>query len=375
MNITIHNRRVTQQQGFTLIEVLLAMVIGLILTTALVQITDSFRNSTTLERSQVQIQDTGHFAMYYLSRAIRHNRFFGPRPPEGWVDDESGINVAANFNNVSSSVISDFQFRAFEVDSTGSFSPSPSLDDMKALENADIVKPNTDVISIIYVDPASDSLDADLSTLSSNVVVSGSPTVTFNTGDLVFISDKTTYDIFRITNDPADTDPPELAHGSSQNSRDTLNHIYKSSDTTVHHFRGDTYFIADTGRTNRTSGATVYSLYRLALDESPSTAVEVIEGVEHMELLYGIKQNSDAIQYVSASNAAFDPDRVISVKVAILVESGEPALSNNDTNDYQLLDVTVGPNGTIDHESNTHMRRVFTTAINLKNAPSYLYDN
>lgn len=382
MSSKMHNKKVKHQKGLTLIEVLLAMIIGIILTTALVQITDSFRNSSSIERAQIQIQDTGHFAMYYLTRALRHNGYLGGRDADGWGDHENtsdnSFGFTVKFDKINTNSIFDVKLRAFEVDGTGSFSPAPALNDMIALRDAKIVKPNSDVISVVYVQPAYDTLSQDMSTPSSNVVLTGNPTVVFNTGDLVYIGNKSDGDIFRVTNDPADTDPPELAHANSENTSNEIKHAFKmgetGEETKIHHFRGDTFFIGDTGRTNKQSGEAIYALYQLALDDDPDEAVEIIEGVEHMELLYGIDQSGESIRYVSADNAAFDPNKVIGVKIALLVESGQPVLSSNDTKDYQLLNVAVGPSQAIKHPGNTHMRRVFTTAANLKNAASYLFD-
>jgi len=61
-----------QQFGFTLVELMVAMMLGLFLMTGVVQLFLGSSRTYSVVASQSQVQDTGRFSLYFLSRSIRH---------------------------------------------------------------------------------------------------------------------------------------------------------------------------------------------------------------------------------------------------------------------------------------------------------------
>ena len=59
------------QQGFTMVELMIAMVLGLLLTGALLTMLGQARNSFRLDESYAQMQDESRFAVRELSRDLR----------------------------------------------------------------------------------------------------------------------------------------------------------------------------------------------------------------------------------------------------------------------------------------------------------------
>lgn len=87
------------------------------------------------------------------------------------------------------------------------------------------------------------------------------------------------------------------------------------------------------------------------------------EGVENMQILYGIDTDDDDIanRYVIATNMGAVED-VVSVRIALLVNSVETVSGGTDSNLYSLLNTpTIGPIG------DNLLRRVFTRTILLRN--------
>jgi type IV pilus assembly protein PilW len=126
------------------------------------------------------------------------------------------------------------------------------------------------------------------------------------------------------------------------------------------------YFVAKMRNSN---GEYDYSLYRddkaLTAGLDPYTAEEVVEGVENLQLRYGIDMNTDGVpeRYVTAT-AVTDWTRVVSVQIALLMRSTSPRNDRDpDTQTFQLDpdDADYGPVG-------DYRRRVlFTNTVLLRN--------
>lgn len=116
--------------------------------------------------------------------------------------------------------------------------------------------------------------------------------------------------------------------------------------------------------------ATVNSLYcrgfNVSSDRWLSDGVALIDGIDQMQILYGVADENERIySYFDAAripsidgNLLEGWDRVRAVKIALLVSDGFDSVTENlDTRSYQLLD---GPALSITDQIN---RRVFSTTI------------
>ena len=78
----------------------------------------------------------------------------------------------------------------------------------------------------------------------------------------------------------------------------------------------------------------------LAEDDSVIDQQPIVQGVENMQLLYGEDNIADAFpnatRYVTAGNV-INWDNVVSVRIAIIVNSQNPVATSNDTASYTLL--------------------------------------
>ena len=129
---------------------------------------------------------------------------------------------------------------------------------------------------------------------------------------------------------------------------------------------------------NATAGVAVNHFYisndTLFCDDGIALLPEgLIEGVENMQILYGVDSTGDGIanSYVNATAVAAgvvaagtaDWSRVVSVRVALLVDTGQTVSPDNDTGGYVLLDAApITPASNL-----TFRRRVFTTTVPIRN--------
>jgi type IV pilus assembly protein PilW len=94
---------------------------------------------------------------------------------------------------------------------------------------------------------------------------------------------------------------------------------------------------------------------------------ELVEGVEGLQVKYGIDTDNDlqADQYVTAD--AVGANRVVSINLAILVRSIDEYGSVTDTKTYTLLSSAATGGGTYGPFNDRRQRSVFTTTIALRN--------
>lgn len=112
--------------------------------------------------------------------------------------------------------------------------------------------------------------------------------------------------------------------------------------------------------TSPTESPRVPALYRLTLGSGPAMVPELVaSGVEQMEIRYGVFEPDGSARYVQAS-AVGDWDNVTAVEVSLLVRNDAPEPGYRNTTTYTLGDEDVAVN-------DGFRRTVFTTVVQLRN--------
>ena len=103
--------------------------------------------------------------------------------------------------------------------------------------------------------------------------------------------------------------------------------------------------------------------FDVSATEWVAAAQPLLDGIENMQILYGVTDADDSIsRYISADNVA-DWNEVVSVRLAVLVSTGlENGGSGLDTRTYDLLDIPK-----LSYTDNFN-RRVFSTTVVINNA-------
>jgi Tfp pilus assembly protein PilW len=98
-----------------------------------------------------------------------------------------------------------------------------------------------------------------------------------------------------------------------------------------------------------------------------SNAIPITQGVENIQFLYGVDNDSDANrtvdQYLTAAEVETKKlwQKVFTIKVAILMRSNDPALEQAQSKVYKLLNTTINTN-------DRYQRAVYSTVVQLRNA-------
>ena len=181
-------------------------------------------------------------------------------------------------------------------------------------------------------------------------------------GDIIALSDCNSADIMQLTQVQDSSSHLQHNTGGSLTPGNATKDLQKKydSDAEIMRFISHRYYIR-----NNANG--MPSLYR---QEEDGSVLELFEGVETMQILYGEDTSGNdkiADTYVTATNVTIW-DNVVSVRLSLLFQTiNENFQGGADTKTYTLLGGTGAGGVTITSPNDHRRRRAFTTVIQLRN--------
>jgi type IV pilus assembly protein PilW len=338
------------QRGFGLVELMIAITLGLFLSAAVIQVFLATNASAKVQDSLAQIQENARFAMRFLGKEVRMAGYMG----------------CSSIGNISVNVI------ANPAD-TVNFDLSTALvgEDNVTAGNELGALVGSDVLHIKKASGVGVYVTGNTSANNANIKIENN-SLGFAQGDYVMVSDCLAADVFRISNNPnnngngnADT---TLTHSMSVNTDTKLSKLYQT-DAEIFGFESVDYFIRDTGR-DTASGLRINALYMQRLVAGSggvtSAAIELVEGVEDMQITYGVDTNDDrAVDVYRDGAAVTDWTDVLSVRVALqMVASDENIVGKTGTENAQSI---VDINGNVIPNNDGRFRQVFTNVFAIRN--------
>ncbi len=372
--------QIKHQQGLTLVELMVAMVLSLFLIAGVMQVYLSNTQAYRMTEASSRVQENARFAFRFLTKDIRM---------AGYQGCAGQAMTVTNTLNGNASFLYDFEV-ALEGFEAGGNEWSPSI-------NAAITNPlaGSDIIVIrgmfgsgaeITGQPSN---SADCNNYSSyTAVLKISNANSLSDGDIVIAGNCTRASIFQITqiNNGGNIVHNTGGARSPGNSTKDLAACYAGN--------GQLQKITTTAFYIRNNPANIPSLYRKDISNAAAVAQELVEGVESMDITYGIGSgvNNVVEQFVTA-DAVGDWDKIISVRINLLLRS----IQNNMTTASQkytfngnsdgvpdALNVSTAAAAAADPEdvdaaaaaaaaangfvaTDRRLHRVFTTTIALRN--------
>jgi type IV pilus assembly protein PilW len=174
-------------------------------------------------------------------------------------------------------------------------------------------------------------------------------------GDIAIVTNCNAATVFQITGPTGCCASSNVVHntgtGTPGNSTKALGENYAQNGGEIVKMESRAYFI-------RTSLATGHpALWQQA---GANTAQEIADGVENMQIQYGIDTNGDGVvdSYTTAAGVA-NWNQVVAVRISLLVVSPDDQIAtSNQTYTYNGASVTAGDN---------KLRQVFTTTVSVRN--------
>lgn len=320
------------QQGMTLIEIMVAMVLGIFLLGGIMQIFLASKQTYRMQENLSRMQENGRFAMGFLTKDIRMADYMGCL--------RTGL---GNMTNKLDSTDADYDVTLHSFTGlNGIGGTNGAAGANLALDSPDsiILKGAYDV-GIRVVEPY-------MINTAANIKVSTSDGLALY--DIVLVSDCSSSDVFEITTDPTTGAGAEVVvHNGGNvaegpgNSDQLLSKTYKG-DASI--FKFQTY---------------IYTVQNNALTKQDlSETNELVEGIANMQILYGSDTSGDstADHYVTA-NLVPDMSQVVSIRVSLLVVSTDDNLTS-EPRAYTYNGVTTTP-------ADRRLRRVFSSTIAIRN--------
>jgi type IV pilus assembly protein PilW len=293
--------RVTAK-GFGLVELMIAVALGLLITVGILQVFLGSKDSHRMQKALSEVQQAGSYAIHFLKEDILMAGYMGCASID-----------SVNVNILTKTPPSDLVFDADTI--------LVGVDNLAEGNGLDAVV-GSDSITIRRGSIASAQLSGDMFSDSASVEVEVNQ-ISAVSGDYLMISDCLSSDLFRASTITSGSDMT-IEHGDTVNASASLSKIYRS-DAEVYAFESIVYFIKDTGRQNPQGGA-IYGLFvqrrSLGTGGTAPAAVELIEGVENMQLNYGEDTDADlkVNRYVSAAGVSSWAN-VLSVKIELLLSA------------------------------------------------------
>jgi len=322
--------------GFSLVELLVALTIGLFLVSGILYIYLSTRSSYSTNDAAARVQEDARFAMERLTRDIRM---------AGYTGCANSLDIKPNvIANALQGAGMDFLLgdgiRVFP-DGTGWTNPTsnPVINRIAG----------TDVITLKGVGQCSARLRGNMTAENANIQIDTNP-CNWVAGDVLIISDCTSADIFQATN--VSSGNVTIAHASSSNIDNKLSKAY-GTDALVWQYSETTYFIG----LHPTIGQPM--LYQIAFNGVARPVSDIVGNLYNMQFLLNLDTDGDGdvdSSGVLPGSVASWP-QVASVQLAFDVRS-EDANSGTNASSYTFNGGTV---------TDRRLRRSYSTTIGIRN--------
>ena len=319
-----HQTGQKRQKGFSLVELMIALVLGLVLSAGVYQVFTNSTQTYQLSDSLSNLQENLRFAvgrLQYETRMAGHkgcligepfnnldtaagDPVYGRLPVTGWEADATDIGDAYtndDFTLANTSLTQATVGTALPADLAGT------------------VLPGSDVLLVNNATRANVALTGHPGANANTIVSDGNTGIPAGKIIMAVTSDCTGGDIFQKTN-AATSASLTKGSGQSPGNQTPVNNGFNATydnNASIYEFTSTAYYI---GRRDANAPPSLY-MHRLDAGD-PFNAVELVEGVENMQVLYGLTNpgGDTVINYVSADNVN-NWANVASVRIGLLLRS------------------------------------------------------
>lgn len=356
----------TKQSGLSLIELMIAMALGLVLTLGVVQIFLGSSQTYRLTDALGKIQENVRFSMGQLQYDGRMAGHFGCLIGEPFnqldEDDDDYEPIAyeggaiMGWEAAGTGLGDEFEIVTLEAGggnwSSGGGEAIPDAISGQMLPGTDFFVVNGGQRSPVELDinPAAGGNPNTLGT-------TGGVTIEKDSILVVIAGDCSGADLFQKTNQGTSlTKGGGNAPGNKTPVNEKFNGDY-DNDASIYTFTSTAYFIGEGA-----SGEPALFRERLDAGGAAAGAVELAEGVENMQILYGVSGGADrrADRYVSADDVG-NWEEVVSIRIAMLYRSEDRMADEEEARTFNLASTEVTT------QSDRRARLVALSTIGIRN--------
>lgn len=332
--------------GYTLVELLVAMLIGLFLMGGVYQVTLTNQKTNLINKMQKQAQKDGRFAIENLSHAVKLSRYSG-----FYTDISKGVENLLNTPNDEIWKISQPIHGYNNVNNTDDIAGITGFvggSDVLILKGMD-----SNTISVIS------NVDSNTLTIDSN---SG-----LVAGDVVMVTDTDQASLFQIeniVNNAATSTLTLVAGGDDPGNLSLLTNSY-NSNAQIGKYNFQMYYV-------KNGQNSFPALYKAILITNAGQAQlqesELVSNINNLQIKYGVDSNNDkALDNYNNATAVGDWNQLLSMKVALITSSNVSVVNEENSFTYDDDRVTFIRDSNSSDLADKFLRRVFTTYISLRN--------
>ncbi len=332
----------TKQQGFTLVELMIAMTIGLILLGGVITILTSSQQVYRVNDALARMQENARYAFQVLSRDIRMAGYFGCAG--------NGALVVNTLNDKDSFLWKLGQaIDGFEATSSTTWTP--------VLPEGAIPSPlgGRDIVVVRGVEGSETKV---VSHPGGNPPGSADLKVSVGSGlqndDIVLVTDCQASAIFQITNINTSSGQDNIVHNTGTPTANTPGNYTKALGK---EFTGGEIIKISTRSYFIRLIDGLPALYRKI---GTRNAEELVRGVEDMQVEYGEDLNGDwTADIYRSADLVTNWQSVVSVRISLLMQTTENNIASQPQ-PYTFNGTTVTP-------TDRRLRQAFTTVVALRN--------
>ncbi len=341
-----------RQRGLTLVELMISVTLGLLITLAIGYLYTSSRQTYRMNDNVARMQENGRYAMELISRDIRMAGYWGC----------AGMTIPSPVNTLNNATDYAYKFgtpvEGHEATGTNTWGPTQDASITNVVSGTDIL-----TVRGVYGNGVT-VLDHPGAAVNCQNPPPGSADLKVSAGsglaqgDIVLVSNCSNAAVFQITNINTAGGFDNVVHntggGNPGNGSKCLGGNYVGGQ--IMRIATFTYYI-------RLNAAGRPALYRL----SRGTAEELVENVENMQVTYGVDTDGDrAVDEFRTANNVTNWNSVRSVRVRLLLVSPDDNLVSppqtyryTDTNGDGLPDPVTA--------TDNRLRYVFTSTVGVRN--------
>lgn len=395
------------QHGFSLVELMVAMAIGIFLMFGAVTVFTNSKRTYNENEVSSRLQENLRFASEILTHDVRMAGYYGcantdvpataasPTKlhnaiPAGLITDTNHI------IDISGGGIEGWEGSAATAEwlpsgvdiSAWLAAPVASNAAMSAANfGAPVSTGNPDAILIRHAGGVHWEVTAQMANLTSAITIDNTPVngVAVDANDLVSVSNCNSADVFRVGSQSLTSVTPvsgtklNTEYGESKTFTNDTGTAVAYETSRLSKFAPVAYYIGlgcmdpDTDSDTATCVNTGPALFRQIWDSATSSVVrqQLLAGIENMQITYGIDTSGDRVpdSYVRADDASLGTlanwdTQVVSVRIGLLARTELPRSLQPDTHVYTLNDTDLfggaAPN-------DTHTRRLLVATVALRN--------
>jgi len=334
-----------RQRGFTVVEIMVAMAIGLVVSAVVVTMFAASSRSYRVTDAMGDLQEAGRIAISSLQRDVHLVGFRGCNS-----NNVRGSAPIANLLATPTAYLNDFTtgIQGYEA-SEGGWAPSlPPAVSAPGVSVPTGPAALTDVLVMRVVDGAPVALSAGMANATDDIPVMSA--AGFHAGTRAIVADCVGATVFQVTGIGAGT--LQHAVGAGANTSASAQHVF-GSDAAVMRYETRAYFVGPSTRDSLNERS-------LWVRVDGSEPVEVVENVQDMQILYGEDTDGDFVPNVyRTADAVANWGNVLAINVSLLLR-GSNLRDNQVVTDYVYNGATVTP-------ADRRLRRTYTATMQLRN--------